>query len=129
MEIIENEFVKTWIEDGILHIVFLAETYDKQMIEFLIQTKQTLTKGQNYPMLSDTTRMKHMTREARERSSHEDVGRNLTAVAMLIRSKFQIVLFNFYNKIYKAPNPTKLFHYTKRDEAIRWLKEFEAQVK
>lgn len=125
MEIFENEYCKQWIEDGILYHVMLAESYDEKMIEGMIEIKYKLTAGKSYPMLSDTTRMKHMTREARERSSKKDVGDNLTAVAMLVKSKVQVILFNFYNKVYKAPNVTRIFHYTQKDEAIAWLEQYK----
>lgn len=125
MENIENEFCKMWREDGIIFIDYLSENIDDNMVDFLIKTKMKLADGRWYPMLSDISHVKSFSRAARERFSKKDAGEYTSAAAILVSSKVQVLIYNFFNSIYKAPSPAKLFHYTQKEEALAWLQKYK----
>jgi len=110
-----------WYE-GILICDWLAEHADLQLVEDGIRIRREMTGDKKIVMLSDIRKLKTITREARERLSGKDGGENVVAVAIVINSKIQMVLYNFFTQIYKAPSPTKLF--INKEEAIQWCKKF-----
>lgn len=61
-----------------------------------------ITQNKPYPMFSD------ITREARERMARKDAGKGVIAIAILINSSVQRMIYIFFNSIYKAPAPAQL---------------------
>lgn len=121
-ENLENSF-DIWIEDGIVFIISNCENYAEKMVETSIKQRLALTKDKSYPMLGDVRKVKNFTREARQRLAQKDAAFGTTAVAILINSKVQEVLYNFFNAVYKAPAPAKMF--TNKEKAIEWLQQFK----
>lgn len=120
MNKIETEDYKIWIEDGIIFLDFPSNiTYE--IVDTMIKARHSLSKGKSYHMLADITKMKHWPREARQRIAQKDSAEGTLCVAVVINSKIQVILFNFFNSIYKAPRPTKLFR--NRDLALKWILE------
>ncbi len=111
------------IEDGILHAIFNEEFVDYSLVNDGINKRIELTQGTSYPMLSDFRKVKSGTRQARERMSAKDAGIGISAVAILIESGVQRVIYNFFHSIYKAPAPARLF--TNRDKALEWLQQYK----
>jgi hypothetical protein len=123
MENMQEKYIETWIEDGILYITLNFENYTEQMVEAGIKQRLELTKDKSYPILADIRNIKNFSREARQRLAQKDAAFGTKAVALLSNSKVQEVLYNFFNTIYKAPAPTKTF--TNKEKAIEWLKQFK----
>ena len=120
MEKFENEDWKMWIEDEIVYVRFLKEHYTEEMVDEGIKGRLNITKGKEYLMFSDISKIKSSTREARQRMSGKDGGIGIIAVAIFSKSKVQEVIYNFFNVIYKASAPAKMF--TDKNKAIEWLK-------
>ncbi len=112
-----------YIEDDIIYVTFLCEHYTEEMINSAIKQRIAITKDKSYPMFADIRKIKSFTREARQRLAQKDSGYGTKAAAILIDSKIQEVLYNFFNTIYKAPSPAKMF--TNREKAIEWLQQFK----
>ena len=123
MEEFTNSRFGIKIENGIVHVVFNKEHVDYSLVNEGIIKRLELTKEKSYPMFSDIRMVKSSTREARERMGAKDAGVGINAVAILISSKIQKITYNFFNSIYKAPAPTKLF--TDKDKALKWLEQFK----
>lgn len=111
------------LENGIIFCEWLKEHIDYKYVDEGIKIRLDITKDSDVLMLSDITKVKSGTREARQRMSEKDAGKGVKAVAVLVNSKVQKILYNFFNNIYKAPAPTKLF--TNKAEAIKWLEKFK----
>jgi len=102
MEKFENKDWKMWIEDDIVYVKFLTGHYTDKMVDEGIKGRLSITKGKEYLMFSDISKLKSSTREARQRMSGRDGGKGIIAVAILSKSKVQEVIYNFFNLVYKA---------------------------
>lgn len=127
MEKFENEDWKMWIEDDIVYVKFLTSHYTEKMVDEGIKGRLSITKGKEYLMFSDICKVKGSTREARQRMSGRDGGKGIIAVAIISKSKIQEVMYNFFNVIYKAPAPAKMF--TDEKKALEWLKMIKKTIK
>ena len=127
MEKYENEYVKIWIEQDVFHIVYLTEHYTEQMIDHAIKIKFQVNSTEKWhPVFSDIRKAKSFTREARKRFADKDSMDLTSAVAVLINSRIQEVMFNFFKTIFKVPMPTKMF--TDEKKAIAWLQQFNIRT-
>jgi len=111
------------LEDGIVYIAFLKEFYNYDQIDLGIKKRLEIVGDNSYPMFSDFRKVKSGTREARQRFSEKDAGIGVKAVAVYINSKVQKIMFNFFNSIYKAPAPTRIF--TDKEKALKWLEQYK----
>jgi hypothetical protein len=125
MKTFETDFVKMWVEDGVLHCEYLAEHYDVTMVDAAIRGRLEMFSDNIYPMFTDVRRLKSLTREGRQRLAQKDAGECISGVAILTNSKVQRVIYNFFNAIYKAPVPGKMFN--DKEDALNWLEQFKKQ--
>ena len=119
----KEKYYDIWIEDGIVHIIYLYEQFTEEMVDSLIKQRLELTKDKSYPMFSDIRKTKSFTREARQRFAQKDAGYGTMVVAILINSKIQEIIYNFFSTVYKAPSPAKMF--TDKEKSLKWLKQFK----
>jgi len=127
MEKFENKDWKMWIEDDIVYVKFLTGHYTDKMVDEGIKGRLSITKGKEYLMFSDISKLKSSTREARQRMSGRDGGKGIIAVAILSKSKIQEVMYNFFNVIYKAPAQARMF--TDEKKALEWLNMIKKTIK
>jgi hypothetical protein len=123
METFENEYVKIWIEDGILFSNYQKNIIiDLDIAKKIIDDRVKFTKGKNYPILIDFTNLHSVTKEARDYMNDPEGGlRGLSGGAFLSNSLVTTLFVNLYLTINKPTIPAKFF--TKRAEALHWLKE------
>ncbi len=110
------------ITDGIMFIDFYCEHGTYEIADRGIKRKIELIKGESFPLISDMRAVKTSTREARQRMSEFDAAIGVKAVGIIINSKVQQIMINFFTAINKRPAPTKVF--TKKEDAIRWVQKF-----
>ena len=123
MEETRKNYSEIWLEDGIVYTVLNYEMFTEEMVESGIKQRLAITKDKAYPIYADVRKIKNFTREARQRLAQKDAAFGTAAVAILINSKVQEVLYNFFNVIYKAPAPAKMF--TDEAKAIEWLQQYK----
>jgi hypothetical protein len=111
------------LKDGIIHVEWLKETYDYDSIDYIIKKRIEMVKGESYPIFTDLRKLKSGSRQARERLAGPDAGIGVTAVAVLVSTRVQRTLYNFFNAIYKAPVQAKIF--TSKEKALEWLEKFK----
>jgi len=114
---------KIEIINNIVQITVYCEFADFDIVNEGILSRNELCEGKTYPLFSDIRTLKSSTREARERMAAKDAGIGVSAVAILINSKAQRIIYNFFNSIYKAPAPTRLF--TNKEKALKWLEQYK----
>ena len=122
-DVFENESFKIWIEDGVARIDFLAEDLDYGIVDEAIKQRIILVGSNIFPVLGDITKVKVVSREARDRLAETDANQKISAAATLINSKTQQVLFNFFMAIQNPATPSKAF--TEEKKAKKWLKKFK----
>jgi hypothetical protein len=118
-----DERFSVQIIDGCVYIVYLKEYVDYDYVNDLINARLKLIGNQTLPIFSDFRKVKKGTREARERMAGSDAGIGVSAVAVYIDSAVHKIIFSFFNSIYKAPAPTKLF--TNKEKALEWLEQYK----
>lgn len=123
MESYVDEEFSIKIEDGIVFIEFFLDHGDFDFAEKGIKKRIEITAGRKFPMVSDMRKMKTTTREGRQRMAQPDAGEGVTAVAIIVNSKVQQVIYNLFAAIYKAPAPARVF--TNKEEAIAWVTQFK----
>ena len=123
---IDSEF-SIKLEDGILYVDFFIEhgTYD--VVDRSIKKKIEMLRGRSFPVVSDMRNVKTSTRESRQRMSEPDAAIGVKAVAVIINSRIQKVMFNFFSAINKRPAPAKVF--SNKEEAVNWAQKFVDQPK
>jgi len=71
------------------------------------------------PVLADSRNVTYQTKEVREFYASKEMGKNITAMAVLVDSLASKILGNFFIKANKPHFPTKLF--TDEQLAVNWL--------
>ena len=122
-EVFETSHGKIWLEDGIIRTIGNPNTEHtladaKKDIEIFSK----LANGIKRPLLSDISRVKTVSLEAREYFAVEETARVSTAIGLIINSPISKVIGNFYLSLSKPSFPVKLF--SSEEKAIRWLKTF-----
>ncbi len=110
------------IENDIVFINFFTEHGTYEMVDRGIKKRLEMCEGKSFPIVSDMRSIKTSTRESRQRMSESDAAIGVKAVAVIINSKVQKVMYNFFSAINKRPAPAKIF--TKKEEAIKWAQKF-----
>lgn len=109
------------IEEGIIFIDWLKEHYTYDEVDKGMKIRFQLTNGKTYPILSDFSKVKSGTREAKQRLAEQDGQINVSALAIICRNRIQKTLITIFNYINNPPITTKVF--VSKPKAIKWLKE------
>lgn len=125
MDVIENKEFKISIEEGIICIEIKVDFVTYEIADAGVIDRLKLTDGKYYPMLSDITKVKNASKEARIRLSDKDAQLGVIACAIVIGSKAQQIMYNFFTLFSPAPIPTKMF--TNREKAKEWLSQYKSQ--
>ena len=118
---IKNEYVEFWKEDGILFSRFQeGMEVDVERMKEAVKLREEISSGANQYWLYDITRVKFITKEARDYA--DQYGQNyLHAVAVLVNSHITKFIFNTYIKLKKPIMPFIVF--TNKEKALEWLLE------
>jgi len=122
---LENEFIRFWVVDGILHSKFKMEVnMDLDMIQKLIETRHAISGNVNQYWCYDVEAVRSFPKECRD---YVDIyGQDLLfASAVVINSHIQKFLFNTFLKLKKSKIPFQAF--TNKEKAIEWLREIKAK--
>jgi len=123
MESYHDDRISFEIKDGIIYCTFHVEYMDYKLVDEAIKKRLELVKDGSYPMLSDLSKVKGISKEARERMSEEDGLIGLPAMAGIYRTKFQMIVISIYEMIYTPKVPSKYFK--NREKALAWLQQFK----
>lgn len=125
MKELENDFIKFWIENGILFSRFKKPTeLNLDTVKLTIEMREKISGGQKQYWLYDITNLKTVTKEARNYASKhgEDF---IQANAVLVNSYISKFIFTAYSKLSRPNFP--FLCYTKKEQAIDWLLEMKAK--
>ncbi len=119
----QDENFKIELKNGILHVEWLKETYDFESIDYIIKKRIEIIGDQSFPIFTDLRLLKGGSRQARERLAGKDAGIGVSAVAVLVSTRVQKTMYNFFNAIYKAPVQARVF--TDKEKALQWLEKYK----
>lgn len=123
MKELKDDGYHMYIENGIVFVIFLKQDYNYDDIDRGIKMRKQITAGKPCLLLSDIRKIRFGSREARQRMSDKDAGEGVVAVAIVLSSKIQQMLFNFFATIYKSPAPAKVF--SDIESAKEWLQQYK----
>jgi hypothetical protein len=118
----ENQYLKCWIENGILYGVYTTDYIDLEIAKICAGLRIDVCNGNYYPALADVRSVKSATKDAREYLASEHGTSFIVATAMIISSSVNKILGNFYLQINKPKIPAKIF--TNKKDAIKWLSQY-----
>lgn len=98
------------------------EEMDITIAETCVKDRLAYIGSYTYPSLFDITKVKQSTKGARDYMANEG-NAGVAASAILVSSPMVKMAANFYIKVNKPKNPTRMF--TDRNEAVEWLKQFK----
>ncbi|MBT1703529.1 DUF7793 family protein [Chryseosolibacter indicus] len=120
--IVENEYTKLWIEDGIMFGEYKEDvTIDLTAAQKVVSDRIKLCKNIAYPFLGTTQGLQNLSKEAREYFSTEEGTRFMKKLAIVTTSSIDKMVGNFFLKFNHPAVPTRLF--TNQEDALKWLKE------
>ena len=123
MKEVENDFIKFWIEDNILHSQFKKPTDGNiENIKAIIDLRHQMSDDKKQYWCYDFNGIKSYDKDARdyaEKNGQED----LYACAAVLNSHIAKFILNAFMVLKKHTVPLKGF--TKKNEAINWLNELK----
>ena len=121
----ENQLIRIWIQDGIMHGEYTVEEVSIEIAHKMIAARLEACGEKNFPFLANVTKVKNITKEARAAFAGGDGVKKMPACALLVGSPVNRLLGNFFLSVSKPIVPTKLF--TNMNEAETWLAKFIAE--
>lgn len=123
MRSIENDFMKFWIEDGILFSEFKKETDGTlENIKALIDLRTAISEGEKQYWCYDFKGIKPYDKAARDYA--DKFGQDdLYACAAVLDSHISKFIINAFIKLKKPKVPLRGFK--KKEEAVYWLEELK----
>jgi hypothetical protein len=110
--------------DGVLYQDYPdgAEISIEDSLEELEIYQTTYCKDVKRPIVVDISNIKTVSKESRDIYSSEEMGKTISAAALIVSNPVSRILGNFYMGISKTRMPVRMFART--EEAKNWLKEF-----
>jgi hypothetical protein len=126
MKTVENAYIRFWIEDGIMHSVFLQPTVvDLNVAKEIIRLRHEISAGEKQYWCFDFTNLKEYRKEARDYA--EIHGQEyLHATAVLVNSHVTRFILNTFMRLKHSVIPLQAFK-TKAD-ATQWFKKLQAEA-
>ncbi len=123
-EVFKDDNLQLKIEDGIIFGVIYAENMTLTCARQIVDSRYSFTKGKKYSTLIDISRLKSITKEARDYLSQGRAVENLSATAFYSDTILSQIVAKFFLSFNKPNLPAKIFSNQKK--ALNWLKEMNA---
>ena len=122
MEILlDKEEYQLYYEGEIFILKYIVEHITKEVAENIILDKLKILDSKKVLAIIDARLVKNFDNDARKLMSSKEGNQGLLKCAVMINSKVQRVILNFFFKINNPEVPMKMF--TEFDKASSWLKE------
>jgi hypothetical protein len=121
-KVLENQFFKCWIEDGIVFSEYKVPILDLEAAIGCVELRRQLIGEESYPTLIDGRMVKDIYKEARDYFSSDAGSEGIAASALITSSTVGRFIGSFFLKINRPSVPIKIFN--DMNEATGWLKQF-----
>jgi hypothetical protein len=124
---IRNDFMEMWIENGIIHGVYLPNTVVTLAVaKKCVEDRLKIANGRSYPSLVNLKNVAGEEKAARDYYSTGEGIKHVIAGAFIVDSYLPALLANIYLKINRPKVPARLFTY--EESALKWLEPFRNQM-
>jgi len=122
----EDKYSRIQLKEGIVFGDFLHPDLDLAIAIQIVNNRKRICNGEARPMIVDLTKVKKVTKEARDYFGTAEGVSLLKASAMIVDSPLSSFVANFFVRInfIKSAIPLKVFAKEDKERAIIWLKEF-----
>ena len=118
---IENNNIKLWLEDGIIHLLYKKDCIiSLDAAKEIIRIRLEYQNGMIYKCIIFFSLIKTITPEARQCFAKEGSA-GLSKAALIINSPFTTMMGNLFININKPLVPTKLF--SNKEQGMQWLRK------
>ena len=118
----------TWLnEDG--YIIAVGSNHQLHTLAHAVENTELIARirgNVRRPFLIDMSKVKSMSKEAREYYAGPEPKKNITAVAILTTSLVGKAVANFFLLLTKPSVPTRMF--TDFEEARKWLQQYKETI-
>ncbi|MGZ5282130.1 MAG: DUF7793 family protein [Bacteroidia bacterium] len=118
-----DERINLKVEDGIAYAELYIEDITLAAAEQMVELRYKVTDGEEYPVLIDISRIKSVTKEARDFLSEGKAVEKISAAALYTNSLISRIVANFFLGFNRPAIPIKIF--TSKDEAVKWAKHYK----
>lgn len=127
--IVRNEY-SIQINNAIVEIVYHKKTIlNLETVKKLVADRLSLSNGTSYPIFVTAEDDKKMVgREVREYAAGEEALKNVSAVAILVRSFWGKFISNFFIRVNVINSKIPIRLVSTKEEAIDWFKEIKVLV-
>lgn len=121
--LIENKYVKIWMEDEIMHCLFKVRHLTLNAAKECVKTRIEFSSGKHHLVCVDMKNVQGMSKEARDFSSSLYARTYMKAGAIITNSPLNKMVVNFFLFVSQPSVPAQVF--TNKAKAIHWLKRVE----
>lgn len=119
---INNDYIILGLSDGVLFCWHKPVIINLRIAKEIVQQRHDMSKGESYPCVVDIRDLGGVEMDAVNYFSSEKSSRNITAMALIIKSSIVANLANFYYKLFGSKIPTRLF--SCELQAKEWIKQY-----
>lgn len=123
MDMIENEYIKFWKDEGILYSAFKQPIYaELEDTKAIIELRHTISNNESQYWVMDMRNLKSVSNDAKnyiDKKGHELVW----ACAVITSSFLTKFMINVFINIKESKVPIKVF--SSEENAVAWLKELK----
>jgi hypothetical protein len=120
---IENEFVKLWIQDGIVHEYFKVERITVEMARKIVEDRLKLSNRITRPIFIYSNNVKTFDKAARDYFGTEESLKYLSASAMLVDNYVTMMVAKLFLAFTKPSIKVEIFKSEKK--ALQWLQNYK----
>lgn len=119
-----DERINLKVEDGIAYAELYIEDITLEVAMQMVETRYNVTNGNVYPVVVDISRIKSVTKEARDFLSGGKATEKISAAALYTNSLISRIVANFFLGFSRPDIPIRIF--TSKAEALKWAKHYIA---
>lgn len=117
----ENEYVSFELRDGILFGRYKVTKLNLAIAQSGTAFRIEVMEGKKVPAVADISVIKEIDKDARQFISSPEAGKDLSALAIIIKNPVSRIIWNFQVKF--NPPEYLLRFFSNEEEAIQWIKK------
>ena len=121
-KVINTDDIRMEIKNGLVYAKFKRGKIDQATAEGIVDLRLSFMEDQVLPAIIDLSAVKEVSREAREALSSPKAGKNIAAIAVIVRNPITRTIANFFLKFQQPGYPFRLF--TDMRQAEDWLSKY-----
>lgn len=117
------EYLIVDINDGILTAEYKEGKIQLEDAIKVVAERLKYSEGYTYPIVATSIQKVEIDKRARNYFQSEEGSKGLSAIALLYKKSYTLVLLNFMLRLHKPKVPVQLFSDEKK--ALSWLEQFK----